>query len=295
MPSQLEAFHTVWLVDFEFRALAGERPQPVCLVAREFSSGQEVRLWADQLGPHSTPPYPLDDTSLCVAYYASAELGCHLALGWPMPARILDLYAEFRCHTAGLTVPHGHGLLGALSWYGLDVMDAIEKKAMRELIMRGGPWSTEEKQAVLNYCAEDVHALARLLPKMWSKIDLPRALLRGRYTAAVARMEHTGVPIDTAVYGRLRANWESLRGRLIEVVNAEYMLDAEHSVFEGRTFKANRWADWVTSRGIIWPKLPSGNLALDDDTFKQMARVYPAGLSQPFVNGRSVEPAAVSW
>jgi hypothetical protein len=34
-----------------------------------------------------------------VAYYASAELGCFRALGWPMPANIIDLFVEFRDRT----------------------------------------------------------------------------------------------------------------------------------------------------------------------------------------------------
>jgi DNA polymerase I len=68
-----------------------------------------------------------------VAYYASAELGCHLALGWPMPCRILDLCAEFRRATSGLPVPCGRGLLGALTFHGLDAMDAAEKDEMRQL------------------------------------------------------------------------------------------------------------------------------------------------------------------
>ena len=37
-----------------------------------------------------------------VAYYASAEIGCHLALGWPVPQRVLDLFTEFRNHTNGV-------------------------------------------------------------------------------------------------------------------------------------------------------------------------------------------------
>ena len=52
---------------------------------------------------------------LFVAYYAPAELSCFLALGWPLPARILDLYIEFRAETNGLALPIGRGLLGALS------------------------------------------------------------------------------------------------------------------------------------------------------------------------------------
>jgi DNA polymerase I len=108
----LDAFREVWAVDFEFVAPPGERPTPVCLVARELKSGRSIRLWRDQFGPF--PPYAVGADCLFVAYYASAELGCHLALGWPMPARILDLYTEFRCQTNGLPTVAGRGLLGAL-------------------------------------------------------------------------------------------------------------------------------------------------------------------------------------
>src|SRR5262249_8147392 len=157
----------------------------VCLCARELRSGRELRLWQDELG--SQPPYPTDASSLFVAYYASAELGCHLALGWPMPERILDLFTEFRCNTNGLTVPAGNGLLGALTAFGLDAINSTEKEDMRALVLRGGPWNGGEPAAILDYCMSDVDALARLLPAMAPQIDLARALLRGRYMAAAAK------------------------------------------------------------------------------------------------------------
>ena len=49
-----------------------------------------------------------------------------------------------------------------------------------------------------------------------------RALLRGRYMAAVASMEHTGTPIDTATLNALRANWASIKGRLTREIDREY-------------------------------------------------------------------------
>ena len=61
------------LVDFEFIARPGERPEPVCLVARLLQAGRTIRLWCDQLSP--APPYPVDADTLFVAFYASAELG----------------------------------------------------------------------------------------------------------------------------------------------------------------------------------------------------------------------------
>jgi len=268
--SILGAFRQIWLSDFEFVALPGERPEPVCLVARELRTNQELRIFRDELFGIHAPVYPLGPDVLHVHYYSSAEMGCHLALGWPPPARILDLHAEFRNRTAGLTTPHGRGLLGALQWYGLDAMAVVEKEAMRTLIQRGGPWSASEREAILNYCAADVDALARLLPAMLVDIDLPRALLRGRYMVAAARIEWQGTPIDTEILGLLRAEWESIKDKLIVEVDRDY------GVFDGRSFKADRWARWLARAGIAWPLLESGAPALDDDTFREMARSHPS-------------------
>ena len=142
------------------------------------------------------PPYGTGHDTLFVAYYASAEIGCHLAVGWPVPERILDLFTEFRNAANGLTPPSGFGLISALVYHGLDAIGTAEKDEMRELTLRGGPWTSEERDALLDYCESDVLALARLLPAMLPKIDIPRAVYRGRYMAAAARIERAGVPID---------------------------------------------------------------------------------------------------
>ena len=131
-------FNEVWLVDFEFETPAGDRPRPVCLCARELRTGRRLRHWRDEFG--SRPPYRIDDGALFVAYYASAELGCHRALGWPMPARILDLFAEFRVATNGLPTVAHRSLLGALAHHGLSGMGVGVKEGMRNLVLRGGPW-----------------------------------------------------------------------------------------------------------------------------------------------------------
>jgi len=261
-------YQEVWAVDFEFRALTGERPEPICMVAREFHTGRTIRLWQSELLRLERPPYPVDSTALLVAYHASAELGCHLALGWPMPARILDLCAEFKCLTAGLTVPCGRDLLGALAYHGLSGIGAFEKESMRDLALRGGPWTEKERTALLDYCESDVVALVKLLPAMGGKLDLPRALLRGRYMAAVAKMEWTGVPIDLDYLKQLRAGWDGLKEKLIQ------RIDAGRGIYEGQGFRADRWAAWLIERNIPWPRLESGGLALDDDTFRDMAKMY---------------------
>src|SRR5262249_51559704 len=206
---------------FEYTAPPGERPTPLCAVARELRTGRLERAWLGDGAP-ARPPYSTGPDSLFAAYYASAEFGCHLALDWPIPARILDPYAEFRCLTAGLPVPCGYGLLGALAYFGLDGLAAVEKEEMRRLAMRGGPYTPDEQRALLDYCQSDVDALARLVRAMAPRIDLPRALLRGRYMAAAARMERNGVPLDTDALARLGSSWDRIKGRLIAAVDRAY-------------------------------------------------------------------------
>jgi DNA polymerase-1 len=260
-------YRQIWAVDFEYIAAPGDRPDPVCLVAWELRSGRRLQFWRDQFGP--TPPYPISSDALFVGYYASAEIGCHLALGWPVPARILDLFTEFRDRTNGLTTPAGAGLLGALTFFGLDGMGATEKEEMRALILRGGPWSEQERDAIIQYCESDVAALARLLPVMMPRIDLPRAVLRGRYMAATAAMEHNGVPIDVAMLERLRRNWTAIQDQLIAAIDADY------GVYDGRTFKADRFEALLARMDMPWPRLESGRLDLSEDAFRQAARIYP--------------------
>src|SRR6266404_5874046 len=263
----LDAFREVVVADFEFTATTGERPIPVCLVVHELCSGRRFRLWQDQLGP--TPPYTRGPDVLFVAYYASAELGCYRVLGWPMPERILDLFTEFRDRTNGLTTPAGAGLLGALTYFAIDGIGADEKDEMRSLALRGGPWTAQEREALLDYCEGDVVALERLLPAMLPRIDLPRALLRGRYMAAAAAMEHAGVPIDVPTLELLREHWLGIQEELITAIDADY------GVYEGRTFKTDRWEQLLARHNIPWQRTGTGALSLTDDVFRQAAKTYP--------------------
>jgi DNA polymerase-1 len=265
-----DSYSEIWFVDFEFDASGGEQPKPVCLVAKELKSGQVFKLWQDEMGQLELPPYSIGSNSLFVAYYASAEFGCHLALNWPLPGNVLDLFTEFRTLTNGKFIPCGNGLLGALTYFGLPCIDSVEKDAMRDLILNGGPWSKQEQLDILDYCESDVVALEKLLPKMVPRLDMPHALLRGRYMKAIAHIEFNGIPIDTERLEILRNYWEEIQDQLISEVDADY------SVFEGRTFKKNKFAEYLIKHDIPWPRLPSGNLDLTDDTFKEMARSCPA-------------------
>jgi DNA polymerase I len=260
-------YEEIVLVDFEFYNPEGGHPIPVCLVAWELRSGRKLRLWRDELGP--APPYGTGEDTLFIAYYASAEINCHLALGWPKPRRILDLFTEFRNATNQITTVAGYGLLGALSFFGLDAIGVQEKAEMRDLILQGGPWDREQKSAILDYCESDVSALSRLLPVMLPRLDFPRATLRGRYMAAAAQIEHDGIPIDLHTLTLLKEKWETIQDRLIAEVDADY------GIFDGRIFKLDKFNRWLASHDIPWPVLDTGRLDLSEKIFKEMADIYP--------------------
>lgn len=261
-------FQTIWFVDFEFSAEPGECPIPICLVAKELMSGQTLRLWQDELQHYSHPPYAVDGGSLFVAYYVPAEISCHLTLGWQTPQCVLDLYVEFRNLTNGLETPLGRGLPAAMAWFGLNGVDALEKEGMRNLAMRGGPFTATERRALLDYCQSDVDALAMLFARIQPQIDMPRAILRGRYTVAAARIEHVGVPIDVPVLHSFQEHWSDLQDHLI------HKIDMDYGVYDGRTFKSDRFAELLANRNVPWPQLESGRLALDDETFRVMVSAY---------------------
>ena len=264
-----DQFKEVWFVDFEFHPVSGQEGDlcdPVCLVAHEYFSGKTIRLFREEFGP--LPPYPTDETSLFVAFYASAEIGCHLVLDWPVPVCILDLYVEFRRATTGRYVG-GRGLLDALVYYGLDHIDAHDKKEMRDLVLSRGPWDDEQKLDILNYCETDVTSLVKLLPAMLPKISIPLALLCGRYMAAVARMEHTGVPIDVEALQLINEGKDRIKLELISRV------DNDFGVYDGGSFRSKQFAEYLVRNNIPWHHHSTGQLKLDEDTFRQAAKSYP--------------------
>jgi hypothetical protein len=74
---------------------------------------------------------------------------------------------------------------------------------------------------------------------MLPHIDLPRALLRGRYMAAAAAMEWNGTPVDVAGLAELREHWNVIQDDLIAAIDANY------GVYEGRSFRAHLWERWL--------------------------------------------------
>jgi DNA polymerase I-like protein with 3'-5' exonuclease and polymerase domains len=150
-------------------------------------------------------------------------------------------------------------------------MVGADKDAGRALIMNRSSWSASDVADIKQYCAADVDATAMLLSRMEAagEIDWTYALLRGRYTAAVAAMERIGIPIDTEMLARLVEHWSKIKLELIA------RIDHDYGVYDGTTFKLERFAAYLARDRIQWPRTETGQLSLADDVFRDMAKAYP--------------------
>jgi DNA polymerase I len=271
-------FDEIWLRDFEYISQPGEHPYVVCLAAHELRSGRTLRLWRDELG--TQPPYRIDRNVLHVSFVANAECACYLALGWPLPAHELDLSPAFRNLTSGRHTPEGKGLIGALRYYGLDTIGAKQKDAMRDRIIKGWPFTPEERRQILDYCYSDVDALLRLLSKILAEpeFDLGIALHHGEFAAVSARMEHHGVPIDMNVFTPLadKEIWRDVRDDVVPAIDAQYGVYVRGASGDW-SFNMVRFEGYLSREGMLagWPRTETGKLDMRRKTFEMMTKGWP--------------------
>jgi hypothetical protein len=93
---------------------------------------------------------------------------------------------------------------------------------MRDVAIRGGPFTQQERDDLLIYCEHDVVGLENLLIKMLPSIDLKYAMFRGRYMKAVASMEHVGIPIDVETFTSFKENWTEILGQLTRDIDRDF-------------------------------------------------------------------------
>jgi hypothetical protein len=264
----------VWGVDAEWIPKPGERPDVLCMTGRELWSGRSFALWCDELD--QLPLFGAN--TLFLTFVANAECTCLLSINRPLPAQVLDLSTEFRNITNGRLVPQGKGLLGALAYYGLISNNPKYKDAIRKRIMRGHPFTSEERAQILDYCFGDASDLLRLLPKMLPYIDLKEALYRGEFVACLARMEHLGGPIDKEIYDPLadKHTWGAIRDAMVPVIDAQYGVYVRDKSGNW-SFNHERFEAYLKREEILdaWPRLDTGKLNLKQKTWEDQSRGCP--------------------
>ena len=271
-------FRTIWHVDFEFREDANHLPIPVCMYAREERSGATISLWRDELLRLTHAPFDTGPDSVMVAFASNAELACFLALGWPFPTNVLDPYVEnivtINGNTAIWPPPDEKnrkgrpGLLDALKLHDLPGCGRSkeEKERIRRMILDNEEYTPEQRREIQDYNKDDVDDTIALLEVLAPTIDVGRALFRGRYMAAVARMERVGLPIDSDYLNELVTTWDAIRLHYIQ-------RDDEFHLYDGANFVEARLWDLIEAKGWDWPRTKTGRYELTKKTIGNRTQV----------------------
>jgi hypothetical protein len=242
----------------------GGRQLPLSLAARSLRTGGARVYWRDQLLQMRRAPFDTGPRTLSLNWFASAESHCFAALKWQPPERLIDLYAEYRWLRNGYAC-----LVDALLRYRLPCIGAAAKEANRNLILTTRTWTPDLVTETLRYNLSDADGTLAVGLKTAAKLDMPRALLRGRYDQVCGIIEYHGVPLDGAWWDRFARVRKPLLLRLVKELD-------RFGIFEGLVFKQKRFARLLAALRIPWERTESGKrLLLQDDYFRDQAELYP--------------------
>ena len=268
MVSKVRFAHRVF-VDFEFVSRPGERPDVVCCAFKVDDEPTRV-LWRDELG--STPPYPIGDDTKVISF-TQAEWSCHLSLGWKLPKRVIDMNCELRLASNGLKLPAGQSLLGFCRWLGVEAGDAAVKDAIRNRIIKGWPFTPEEKAMIRKYAGSDVDILALLFALIEPHLDFYRALYRGDWSWVSAVMENHGVPINGALFRQIAdpVTWNAMRDALVPELDRVGVY-IKHNSDNNYHFSFDRFGEYLNAEGISWPLTEDGRISTEAKVFEDMSK-----------------------
>jgi hypothetical protein len=319
-------------IDFEFTEVVEPRVKLVCAAVMDAKSGQRKKFWLHR-SPESQSKLAkfLKQYDVIIGYACVAEARSFLALGLnPLDFKWVDLFLEYRMMTNhndklqwGWQLADGkkkfvkkpkpkwerteddvatgfkptHSLAEATFKLTGEIRDTEHKTEMRDLIISNPPkFSESERQAILDYCMDDVE----FLPTIWKRLKeeftelapetglqtyFQEALLRGRYSAHTAIMESTGYPI----------NVEATRNfsKQIPFIMMECQRDINDQFPEIKPFRWNKreckfsWDQkntkaWIADNHDIsnWMKTDTGGISLALEAFQRFydfKHSYPRG------------------
>jgi hypothetical protein len=295
----MKNFGTITVADFEFELEGGDfnlkpgdLPRPLCMVAyvldEHLQHVRTVRLWRDDLLAATRPPFDIGDDSVFVAYSAQAELTCFKDLNWPFPQHVFDLHTAY-LSVSNILLPHNPDekrtrprkrLPDACRAYDIAGWDRIDKEEIAKDIGEGR-WRDHGREAVFRYCEEDVRMTVRLLaamlrgrPDTFAPVDTDRVLYWSNYSAkTVALIQARGMPIDVAMWDLVQENKSAVVTELLRRLDPSQGTECPIYNREGEWSYA-RFENWLASIGVTaWPRLESGALDLEGDTFRLMSHI----------------------
>jgi DNA polymerase family A len=279
-------FKTIVVCDFEYEVADGDLPNVLCMVAyvldQNLQHVRTIRLWRDDFG--AAAPFDTGPDTLFIAYSAWAEVTCFLVLGWKFPTHIFDQHTAYLA-ASNVLLPYNPDevrkkqrkrLSDACRAYGIEGWERIDKEVISRDIGEGR-WRDHGREAVLEYCEEDVRASTLLLcEQLRGRPGLPpadteRVLWWSNYSAkAVAQIQARGMPIDMPLWNLVQENKPAVIGALLRQLDPSHGTDNPIYTPEGEWSYA-RFERWLPSVGInAWPRLESGQLDISGDAFRLM-------------------------
>ena len=269
-------FKNVVVYDYEFKAISGNPPEPVCVVYKELHSDKIIKQWL--VGGGSTCPFPVHET-LFIAHYCNAEVSCDIALGYEKPRYIWDTFVEEKKLLNG-KLKQGYGLVDTALRYGITgVMDKNKKDYWRDTVINNYPnYSDEDKTGIIDYCLEDVLLTEKLFLKQSAALEkldsnfkrvLQQALFHGRSMAITAQIEANGIPLNNDLYNDLDKYYDDVRRQEIEELQKVF------DVYELGKFNHKKFEAALAKENLLnrWPKSAAGRLKTDDRTIYRFQEV----------------------
>jgi hypothetical protein len=282
-------FTAIVVCDFEYEITDGDLPNVLCMVARVLDENlQHVRtsrMWRGEFG--SAPPFDTGPDALFVAYSAWAELTCFMTLGWQFPEHVFDQHTAYLA-AGNILLPHNPDevrkrprkrLSDACRAYDVAGWEHVDKETIAKDIGEGR-WHLHGKDAVLDYCAEDVRTETELLHRqlrgygLFAAVSVSHVLHWSNYSAkCIARVQARGMPIDMALWGLVQENKKAVIAELVRQLDVSQAGDRPVYTPEGE-WSYERFEHWLCSAGVAaWPRLDSGRLDVDGDAFRLMYHV----------------------
>lgn len=267
--------------DFEYIPDRGDGwPRPVCFVATNLEVDEAGGItpgftysggW-EEMEAMTTAPWDTGSDNVSVAFSGHTDLACFDALGWPRPARYVDLMIELRNLFNGRgIVAERLGLHGFCDRLGIPRPTTAYKDEARDLILAGK--SQYHKPYILEYCRSDVDLTVDLTMEVFNHMDWRRAIgSRGPFIQTISIAQHRGIPLDVDMIHEINHYWPEIQSAARHRVNETLKMP----VFdEAGTFKIHIMEEYLERIGLLegWPKTGvSGRIRLTDQDLKDWSK-----------------------
>jgi hypothetical protein len=222
---------------------------------------------------------------LFILWAADADILTFIAMGWPTPLNVLDpRIGWMRIDNGGNQFKpdsnerKGYSLLDAARAFRVPAIPDSVKKYWRDIAIRGGPFTQEEKTGLVRYCRSDVDCTVRILLKLWEEAGyddhrtFKQALIFGRYMAAAARCYVVGIPLNMPAIKRLIRHAGAARLGVIETKRDIFPIYRPDG-----SLSHQMYANFLRDQGWLsrWPRTLTGQLSTSDETFEAMEERWP--------------------